>query len=402
MASKYTDTTAVIQIIGCVFKKPSILDATDRYIISDEDFAEPFHRIVFGSIYNLYQQGAKQITLDTITDYLSNRQKHLGVFNQNKGEEWLIKAKEAANLNTFDYYYNRLKKFSLLRAYDNNGIDVSDIYDVDNLLDIHKHAQQEDALDNSSLLEIAQKIDTKIDNIRIQFVDNTFGEALQAAQGIDDLLEQLAARPDVGVPMYGPLINTVTRGARLKKLYLRSAPTGHGKTRSMIADVCYVGCNEIYDEVFGWMRCGVGEPVLYITTEQELNEIQTLMLAFISNVNEDHIINFKFEGDELERVEHARDILKHSPVYVVELPDFSLQDVENIIKKNIRENGVKYIFHDYVMTSLKILEEIAGRSGGVKLREDNILFMLSRRLKDIANEYGVFVLSATQLNGKKK
>lgn len=50
------------------------------------------------------------------------------------------------------------------------------------------------------------------------------------------------------------------------------------------------------------------------------------------------------------------------------------------------------------MTSLKILEEISTRAGGIRLREDNILFMLSRRLKDIANEYGVFILSGTQLS----
>lgn len=402
MSSKYVDTAAAIQIIGCVYKKPSLLDATDKYTITDEDFAEPFHKIVFGTIYNLYHQGAKQITLETIVNYLSSRQKNYAVFTQNKGEEWIIKTSEAANLSTFDYYYGRLKKFSLLRAYDNHGIDVSDIYDVDNILDLKKKQLQEDLLDNSSLLQIAAKIVEKIDNINMQYVDNTFGEAYQAAQNIDDLLEQLAARPDVGVPMYGPLINTVTRGARLKKMYLRSAPTGHGKTRSMIADVCYIGCNEIYDDIFGWIRNGTAEPVLYITTEQELNEIQTLMLAFLSGVNEEHIMNFKFEGDELERVEKARDILKRSPIYVVELPDFSLQDVENIIKKNIRENNVRYVFHDYIMTSLKILEEISGKSGGVKLREDNILFMLSRRLKDIANEYGVFILSSTQLNGDWK
>ena len=343
MASKYIDTSAILQIIGCVYKKPSILSETEKYVITDQDFSEPFHRIVFGTIYNLYNQGAKQITLEAITNYLSSRQKQFAIFTQNKGEEWLIKTAEYANINTFDYYYNRLKKFSLLRAYDNNGIDVSDIYDINNILDVKKKNIQEDFLDNSSLEEIANKINAKIDNIRIQYVDSTFGEAVQASSGIDALLEQLAERPDVGVPLYGPLINTVTRGARLKKMYLRSAPTGHGKTRSMIADVCYIGCNEIYDEVFGWIRNGIAEPVLYITTEQELNEIQTLMLAFISNVNEDHIINFKFEGDELERVEYARDILKRSPIYVVELPDFSLQDVENIIKKNIRENGVKYV-----------------------------------------------------------
>ena len=47
---------------------------------------------------------------------------------------------------------------------------------------------------------------------------------------------------------------------------------------------------------------------------------------------------------------------------------------------------------------MKILEEITRRSGGVKLREDNILFMLSTRLKDICNQYGIFIMSSTQLN----
>ena len=48
---------------------------------------------------------------------------------------------------------------------------------------------------------------------------------------------------------------------------------------------------------------------------------------------------------------------------------------------------------------MKILEEVTRRSGGVKLREDNILFMLSTRLKDLYNQYGVFIMTATQLSG---
>lgn len=43
--------------------------------------------------------------------------------------------------------------------------------------------------------------------------------------------------------------------------------------------------------------------------------------------------------------------------------------------------------------------EIAQRSGGMKLREDNILFMLSAKLKDLCNEFGIFIMSGTQLNG---
>ena len=127
-----------------------------------------------------------------------------------------------------------------------------------------------------------------------------------------------------------------------------------------------------------------------------------MMLAFLSNVNEEHILNGEYLIGEEERINEAIKILEEAPLYVEELPDFSLQDVENVIKKNIRDHDVKYVFHDYIHTSMKILEEITKRSGGVKLREDNILFMLSTRLKDLCNKYGIFIMSATQLNGKKK
>jgi replicative DNA helicase len=304
--------------------------------------------------------------------------------------------------STFDYYYGRLKKFALLRAFDNCGIDVSDIYDMDNILDMKKKQLQEDMLDNATLEQIANQVDEKVERIRFQYVNDDFGEAQQAATGIKDLIQRFKDTPEVGVPLYGPLVNTVTRGARLKKFYLRSAGTGVGKTRSMIADACYIACTKIYDENFGWIKCGTQEPVLFITTEQELEEIQTMMLAFLSNVNEEHILNGEYDEGEEKRVLEAADILAQAPLYVEELPDFSLKDVEDKIKKNIREHDVKYIFHDYIHTSLKILEEITKRSGGIKLREDNVLFMLSTRLKDLCNKYGVFIMSATQLNGDWK
>ena len=397
--SKFVDITSIMQVIGCVFNNPSVLEQTDKYVITDEDFPDKFHKIVFGAIYKIYELGAEKITLKNISDFLAERPKSEAVFTKEKGNEWLLQASENATLTAFDYYYGRLKKMSLLRAYDSYGIDVSFIYDPDNILDTKKKQIQEEWLDNSSLEEIAAKIDLRIEEIKAQYVDDVHGEAYQAAEGILDLITRLKETPEVGVPLYGPLINTVTRGARLKKFYLRSAPTGVGKSRTMVADACYIGCNMIYDEIFGWIKNGTGEPVLYITTEQEKEEVQTMMLAFLAAVNEEHILNGTYEGDEEERVLEAARILAESPVYIEELPDFSLQDIENTIKKNIRDHDVKYVFHDYIHTSLKILEEITRRTGGVKLREDNILFMLSIRLKDICNQYGIFIMSATQLNG---
>lgn len=256
MASKYTDVTAIMQIIGNVYRNPQLLDFSDKYTIIEEDFPDEFHKIAFGAIYKLHELGADKITLENISDFLSSRPKREAIYKKNKGEEWLLKIAENCLPEAFDYYYGRLKKFTLLRMYDDYGVDVSDIYDTDNILDTKKKQQQEDLLDNSTLEEIANKVEGKIESIRLKYVDDAFGEAVQAGDGIDGLIDKLKEHPEVGVPLYGPLINTVTRGARLKKFYLRSAATGAGKTRSMIADACYIACDKIYDERFGWIYSG--------------------------------------------------------------------------------------------------------------------------------------------------
>lgn len=124
-----------------------------------------------------------------------------------------------------------------------------------------------------------------------------------------------------------------------------------------------------------------------------------MVLAFLSNVNEEHILNGSYEDGEWERIEKAIEIIENSPLYIECIPDFSLQDIENCIKKNIRDHDVRYCFFDYLHSSMKILEEVSRRSGGVKLREDNVLFMLSTKLKDICVQYGVFIMTCTQLNG---
>lgn len=398
MTSGYVDTAAIIQVIGCVFNNAAILDDTDKYSIHEEDFVEDFHKVVFGSMYNIYLTGS-QVTLDAIIDYLSNRPKYEAIFKKNKGEEYLLEASQIAHADTFNYYYNRLKKFTLLRAYESYGIDVKELYDPYDLLNTKKKQEQENWLDSVTIADIAQVVDNRIDEIRSKFADDELGIGYQAGDGIFELVDSLKEHPEVGIPLYGPLINTVTRGARLRKFYLRSAATGLGKTRSMIADACNFACNKIYHDQFGWIKNGKSQPTLFIATEQDKSEVQTMMLAFLSNVNEEHILNGRYLEGEEERVREAARIIKDSPLWIEELPDFSLQDVENKIKKYIREHDVKYVTFDYIQTSLKILEEITKRSGGVRLREDNILFMLSARLKDLANKYGIFIMSATQLNG---
>ena len=397
-SAKYVDIPAIVQVIGGVYLNNSFLD-NENYFFHEEDFTEDFHRILFEAIINLHELGVKQIDVNSIEDYLEQRPKKKGIYIANKGPEYLENLANKTQVAAFDYYYNRMKKMTLMRSYQKIGMDLSWLYDINNILDVKKKQAQEDWLDNTSLSEIADLIDKKIMDVRLRCVDDADETAIQANEGGLELLERLKQVPELGYPMFGPLINTVTRGARLKKFYLRSAATGVGKTRAMIADACSIACDEIYD-IYNqkWIENGTKEPTIFISTEQEIDEIQTMMYAFLSGVDEEHIITGNYLVGEWERVLYAVKVLERSPLYVQQLPDFSLQDIENTIKRGIRDHNVKYIFFDYIHTSMKILSEVSSKAGVKNLREDNVLFMISIRLKDLCNQYGVFILTATQLN----
>ena len=398
MNSKYVDTKAVIQVIGSIYQNNSLLD-NEKYKFNAEDFPTDFHKVMFGSIYNLHELGAENINVNTIEDYLEQRPKKLAIYKAYKGDQWLNEIEKTISVSTFDYYYTRLKKFTLLRMYNKIGVDISYLYSPDTL-DIKKRQKQEDWLDNTPIEDIADKINEKIERIKALYVANISDEIGLAGDGQDELLDQLMATPNVGYPLYGRYINKIFRGARLGTFFLRSAPTNMGKTRAMIADTCFIGCDEIYDpETKKWIPNGSAEPTMFISTEQKRDEIQTMMWSFISGVPEDHILENEYYGDELDRVRYAIQILKRCPVYIKELPDFSLQDIEAVIKLGIKKYKIKYVMFDYIHSSMKILSEVSGKANIKGLREDNVLFMISVRLKDIAAQYSVFLLSSTQLNG---
>jgi replicative DNA helicase len=87
-------------------------------------------------MYNLKAQGAKKFEILDIDNYLSSRPTSYKLYMDNKGADYLIKTLNKVDIQKFEYYYNRMKKFTLLRMYDNYGIDVKWLYNPDNILDI--------------------------------------------------------------------------------------------------------------------------------------------------------------------------------------------------------------------------------------------------------------------------
>ena len=79
-----TDQNAALQVLGCLMKEPSLLAEVDKYKLETKDFTNRLHKIIFASIYNLFNSGASKISEIEIDNYLSGASKDQKIFFDNQ------------------------------------------------------------------------------------------------------------------------------------------------------------------------------------------------------------------------------------------------------------------------------------------------------------------------------
>lgn len=384
-------------MIGCLINNPSLLDV---YCLTPEDFnGEDFHQIIFASIFNLYNQGINVIDCFAIDSFISGYDKQYKIFIDNKGLDYVLDASTMCEAENFVYNYNRLKKFSLLRYYESQGLDTRFIYDT-TVIEPKQQESEQKKFD-------AYAIDEIIDIVEIKFVNEpkcafraySENSGQLAGDGLFELIEKYKKEPEIGFPMQSKFMNTLLHGARRKTLFLRSGGTGSGKTRLSVADTVTTSVPWIYNMATNeWEYTGFSVPALIISTELSISEIQSIIVSFVSGVEEDHIVYNNYMPGEYERVLKATEYILGSPLYIEFLPDFDMDDIKNTIKKYQREKGIELVNFDYLHTSIKLLIQISSMSRGLKLREDQVLFMFSDALKSISSSLNIHIDTATQLN----
>jgi replicative DNA helicase len=386
-------------------KKPALLNDIKYKFHKDDFYSEgesSFYVIIFAAINNLYEQEIEEIDLMMIDNFLSSYDVQYKTFTDNDGLEYLQNAIEQSHMRNFDYSYNRLKKFSLLRMYKQNGFDISELYD-ESIIDPKKSEEMVAEFDQLTIDDMIAHFDKKLLDISNQFSKNEETKTIHASAQAKELLQRFKKAPDYGISMIGDLQNTIFRGAKLKSLGLRSAPSNLGKTRLALGEATDMAVDTIYDlKKKEWVSNNNGENVLFISTEIEGDALQSTILAYISGVPERTIKDGATTDEEDERLAVAIEILERSNFWIEYIPDFDTQLIENKIKQHIIENQAQYIYFDYLHISMSILEEIANSSKGMKLREDMVLFMFMNRLDQMRKRYNVYIQTATQVNGEWK
>ena len=397
------DSNSALNVLGCLMRNP-LLCQDAAYPLQPNDFANNIHKLIFSSIFNLAANGYATISPSDIDMDLSQYDAQYESYKRNHGFELLQQCEKLFDENVkdvtpqFKLYYARVKKFSVIRDLEIAGIDTSIVYDPEK--DILNHDVEDEKLNKYTIQQIIDTFRDRMAIIEDRHVSKVSSSCQYAYEGIEELIQQFEEKPEIGLSLDGDIINYALSGARLGKMYLYSAPSGQGKTRHMVGDACALSLP--YLDQHGnvvWRGNPDGsmyQKVLFVATEQKADEIQTLILAYMSGVNERKITHNECSTEEKERLKKAVQLLKRfKENFMIEcIPDPSIETVKAKITKYIVQGGFRYIFYDYIFTSPSLVTEFAG----AHIREDVALMMLSNTLKEIAMNYDVFIESGTQLN----
>lgn len=400
----YVNKQAIREVLGSLLQEPSLIR---EYKIVQNDFPETFHKLIFAAINNLYKNGAEGIDAVAIDEYLSHYETQYQVFIKNEGVSFLEKIQEMALQSNFKYYYDQLKKFSLLRSYVEYGISVEEFFDPDEINPevIEKQRKQ---LDEYTIQDIINHYKKKHSRVIAPFLNTEGQDSKKAGVGGHEQKEKWKQDTAWGIGYASAYLTTALHGIRKRRFNIKSAGTGVGKTRTSIADIGYACSPYYYDKSLDkWCENpnGKSNGGLYIGTEMELlEEIDPILWAYIADVPQDHIEFNLYEDGEEERVDKAIDILEHEAnIWFEYVPEYDANTLEEIIETHKLEHDIEYVWFDYISATVELNSEYAAESKTkMVVREDQVLANLSKKLKNFTRKFDVSIDSFTQVTGDFK
>ena len=385
------------QILGCLMKKPQLLSEIDKYSFILTDFPSRFERSIFMAINGLYRNGAVNIQPIDIENFIEPDQVSAKLFKDKNGIEYLQDIIELSDVDNFGFYYNRFKMFNLLKDLKKQGFDVSEFYCED--LTNPKSQEINEQFNFLTPKIITDTVRKKLLGVEAKYETTDEIEIESAAKGMEELVNQMGAAYQIGIPVQGNIYNQIIDGAKKGTLTIRSAASSVGKTRNAVADACYLAYPFRYNSIkCEWELEGSSEKVLFIMTEQRFEEIRMMILAYLTDIPSSRFKYADFSSRETAVITQAIHLMEKfkDNLILVKMPNPTIESVKTIVRENCIIHDIGYVFYDYVFIGPSLLNEFKGFA----LRNDEVLLMFATALKDLAVELDVAMFTSTQLNAK--
>lgn len=255
-------------VVASFYANPDLFLDYNEVIVEKYDFYHDTTRFLYNSIKEIYYYhtsgatGTKSTRIDEVkvNIYMNEDEERAKKWKKLKGYSYIERIMRISDLEDFEEYFNKLKKYSLLRELERKGFPAQKLlkkknFDAASADDIVNFMERE-------LLNIGTKIGGLEDSVIL-------------GRDMLQVVEKWREKPDFGIDIPFDTINNLIRGWRKKKLMLLGLHSGCGKSRISSKIVCFVG---IYLQT----------PILVMVNEQDKDEWDAMILSSVINNKEFH------------------------------------------------------------------------------------------------------------------
>lgn len=384
------------QLLGSLMKNPKYILHTDKWRIRSEDFNNPFYKYVFWAVENLAPYATDSLAPHEIEKWLEQSPTAKAVYNSYDGKQLLADIQDAA-ASSFEGVYQRFEKENLINRLNRERLGAENYFRDTPRTD--EDFAVMDKYANSTAQDILDDLELKLLKVKSDYMLRNTAEITTISDGLEEMMAALEEAPEVGLPLQGDLFNQVTSGAIKGRLYIRSSASGVGKTRNSVGDAVNLAIPLVYDWKRGrWIAKGYGRKAMIIITEQSQSEVQKMVIAHVSGINESTFKKGKATPKEKFILRQAIEVIERfkDNLIIVRMPSPTISLIKQTVREQVKLHDIEYVFFDYIFISPSLLGEFKGAN----LRNDEILLMMSDALKNLAVELDIFVMSSTQINAK--
>lgn len=315
-------------VLGCLYKQPDLLLEYGDYIIPKYDFSEETTRLLYNCIYELFNTYPDtEINEVKINIYMNQEPERKRKYNELKGYRFIERIMNLVNIEDFPVYYEKLKKFSLLREYERKGFPARKIYEKNNF----------DKLTSEDIVRAMEYTTLKIGTVIGGIKESTI-----LGKNMTEKILQWKQKPDIGLEIPFEIINALIRGLREKKLNMLGMHSGCGKSRTTSKIACYLG---ILHQIPIWVGANEQDEdewnamvISCVLNNPEFGFENDLYRLGLDGIDETKIVTGQLTKEEEEIViKAAKFIEERSKIYFTQLKRFD----ENTIRREIKIHKLK-------------------------------------------------------------
>ena len=349
---------AEMSLLGAILIDEEVLaDASE--LVSQKDFYDKRHRMIFGGMMRLYERH-KPVDLLTLTDELKKKDE----FDTIGGTAYLTELTNYVPTAAHaDAYAEMVAQKAVRRRLIKASAEISEMgFD-----------------ENTTTQELLEKAEAELFSVSDQSLKQDLTSIEQILTDSFDRMEELHRNKGAlrGIRTGFRDLDNMTAGLQRSDLIILAARPAMGKT-TLVKKLAYN------------VATIAKQPVLFFSIEMSKEQLVDRMLADASGVDAWNIRTGNLSDEDFSKLSEAMGEMAEAPIYIDDTPGLSVLEMRTKARRAAHDAPLGLVIVDYLQ-----LMQASGNHNGNRVQE---VSEISRGLKLIARELNVPLIALSQLS----